>query len=99
MCCSLIRKSSRFVYVRDRTILLSEGSRIDKSLVLPDIISQNAGDLTSLLRWPTAPTGYTKYTAIFISMVSFKSHLNNMYPNIHMHLLALQDGNACCGSS
>nr|ACN31896.1 unknown [Zea mays] len=27
-----------------------------------------AGDLTSLLRWPTAPTGYTKYTAIFISM-------------------------------
>ncbi|AQL10100.1 CemA-like proton extrusion protein-related [Zea mays] len=33
-----------------------------------------AGDLTSLLRWPTAPTGYTKYTAIFISMVKQYIH-------------------------
>lgn len=100
-CCSLIKKSSRYGYVRDRMIHLirciSDQNLISLWFYLT--FSQNVGNLTSLLRWPTAPTGYTKYAAIFISMLSFKRHLINVYPNIHMYLLALQDGNACCGSS
>ncbi|RLN28165.1 hypothetical protein C2845_PM05G15970 [Panicum miliaceum] len=35
----------------------SSAEGFEKSVVLPDIINQNAGYLTSLLRWPTAPTG------------------------------------------